>query len=78
MAGRVLAAELGTQGFSVVMLSAGAMGAVWDADDGDLNLVRQSSIGLNHSVHGCLKVVGDLEPSQNGLFLNYDGSELPW
>lgn len=78
MTGRVLAGELGPQGFSLVMLSAGCAGSMWNADQGDLNLVRQSSLGLDNSVKGCLKVVGELDPTQNGVFLNYDGSELPW
>jgi hypothetical protein len=37
-----------------------------------------ATLTIDQSVPAMLKVIDALKPSDNGRFLQYDGSELPW
>jgi len=38
----------------------------------------QATLTIDQSVPAMVKVIDGLKPSDNGRFLNYDGSEIPW
>lgn len=38
----------------------------------------QATLTIDQSVPSMVKVIDGLKPSDNGRFLNYDGSEIPW
>lgn len=70
MAMRSIAQELGPEGFTVVVVHPG-----WVRTDMG---GPQAAIDVEASVRGLEAVIGGLRPADNGRFLAYDGSEIPW
>lgn len=65
-----LANELGPQGFVCVALHPG-----WVRTDmGGPN----ATLSISDSASSLIKVLDRLSPAENGQFLNYDGSPIPW
>lgn len=73
MATRVFAAELASEGYTCVALSPG-----WVATDMGSAGGRTAPLTPAQSVAGCLDVIAGLDEDDNGSFLNYTGSPLPW
>jgi NAD(P)-dependent dehydrogenase (short-subunit alcohol dehydrogenase family) len=67
---RMLAAELGREGFTCIVISPG-----WVRTDMGGPDATQSA---PESVRGMLRVIERLSPSDNGKFLSYRGHEIPW
>ena len=65
-----LAAELGEQGFTCVVVHPGWV----QTDMGGAG----AAITPQASVEGLLKVFAGLEPEDNGQFYDYQGEEIPW
>ena len=70
---RGAAGELAHEGFTVVALSPGHVATDMGSAGG-----RAAPLTPQESIGGMLKVIGELQPSDNGKFLQYDGVELPW
>ena len=41
-------------------------------------MAPQAPLTPSESISGMLGVIAKLEPADNGKFLQYDGTELPW
>lgn len=70
MAMRSIAQELAPEGFVVVVVHPG-----WVRTDMG---GPQAAIDVETSVRGLVAVIDGLRPADNGRFLDYDGSEIPW
>lgn len=71
-AARNLAAEWGAEGFSVVALNPGWVRTDMGGPDAELT-VEEASMQILHFIRGV-----SISTPVNGLFLNSDGSPLPW
>lgn len=67
---KTLAAELGPEGFTCVVLTPGWVQT--DMGGPDATLTPAESIG------GMKAVLDKLTPAENGTFWSYDGSQMPW
>ncbi len=67
---RSLAASLGPEGFTCVSMHPGWVRTDMGGPRADLS--------VEDSVAHMLRTVEALSPAQNGAFLNYDGTPLPW
>ena len=67
---RSAAVELAPLGITCVLLHPGWVRTEMGGADADLD--------LQTSIQGVRRVIDDLTPDDNGRFLNYDGSEIPW
>lgn len=67
---RCVAGELGAEGFVCASLHPG-----WVRTDMGGS---EAPLSAGESVDGMLQVIDALNPAQNGRFLAWDGSELPW
>ena len=67
---RSAAVELAPLGITCVLLHPG-----WVRTDmGGTN----AALDIQTSIEGVRKVIGELTPNDNGRFIDYDGSEIPW
>lgn len=73
MAGRIFAAELADEGFTVVALSPG-----WVATDMGSSGGRTAPLTPEQSISDCLNVIATLTREDNGKFIRHDGINLPW
>lgn len=67
---KILAVELGKEGFTSVVLHPG-----WVRTDigGD-----NATLSTEDSVEGLMEVIDDLTQRDNGRFLDFEGNEIPW
>jgi len=70
---RCFGGELRDQGFVFIAMSPGHVNTDMGASGG-----RKPPLEVPQSVDGMLQVLESLSKADNGKFLQYDGSELPW
>jgi NAD(P)-dependent dehydrogenase (short-subunit alcohol dehydrogenase family) len=70
MFNRSLAAELGDEGFTCVVMSPGWVKTDMGGPDADLSPAE--------SITGMRKVIAGLTPEDSGSFQRYDGTTMPW
>ena len=67
---RSAAVELAPRGITCVLMHPGWVQTEMGGSDADLDMPT--------SIRGVRTVINNLTPADNGHFLNYDGSEIPW
>ena len=67
---RSAAVELAQRGITCVLMHPGWVRTDMGGSDADLDMPT--------SIRGVREVIDNLTPANNGRFLNYDGSEIPW
>jgi len=70
---RTFAAELHGRGYKVIAISPGHVATEMGTSGG-----RSAPLTIDMSCTGMLSVIARLKKSDNGKFIEFDGSTLPW
>ena len=73
MLSRTFAAELDGRDYKVIAISPGHVATEMGTSGG-----RSAPLTIDMSCAGMLKVIANLEKTDNGKFIEFDGSILPW